>query len=269
MISSFVHGGSRVVYESMGEGSPVLLMHGLAADRNQVLALFGGVEGFQWICPDLPAHGDSSFSACGFADYAAVGLSLLNHLGVRRAVIGGISMGSAIALRMAQEAPDRIKALLLIRPAWLDGPALPHLGIMARIGDWLAGGVQTAAQLLHEDGEFAAILRDNPAAARSIEAALHRPQAVSAADVLSLLVQDRPFSNRQKLVSVGCPALVVGNLHDPLHPFDIAQTLADSLPHGRLSLQPPRYLEPEAHMTGLRLEVATFLDTLTRELPTC
>ena len=52
--------------------------------------------------------------------------ALLDHLDIDAAVLGGISLGAAISMRLAASTPWRIKALILARPAWVDEPAPPR-----------------------------------------------------------------------------------------------------------------------------------------------
>src|SRR5262249_11354645 len=82
------------------------------------------------LCLDARAHGltqpmgepsDLSFDI--FGDDV---IALLDHLGLRRAILGGISMGAAVALNVAVRYPERVDGLVLSRPAWLDGPMPPE-----------------------------------------------------------------------------------------------------------------------------------------------
>ena len=70
-----------------------------------------------------------------FADDA---VALLDHLGVRRAVVGGISLGAAIALRLAVHFPERVSELIIARPAWVSEAAPEHLRIYLDVAELLA-----------------------------------------------------------------------------------------------------------------------------------
>ena len=56
----------------------------------------------------------------------------------RRFVAGGISMGAAIALRLAVRHPDRVAALILARPAWVDTAAPENMRPYAEVAALLA-----------------------------------------------------------------------------------------------------------------------------------
>jgi pimeloyl-ACP methyl ester carboxylesterase len=242
-----------------GEGRPLVLLHGLGAESGQMADALPVSEGCCRICPDMPGHGRTPPGAYGFHAFAERTIALLDDLQIGRAVFGGISMGAGIALRIALDAPERVAGLLLIRPAWIDRPALPHLGLVARVGAWQSRTPAQAPDLLEADPEFRAIAAANPAAAQSLRGLLTRPQAMEAAAVLSALVEDRPFESLDDLARIARPAAVFANADDPLHPPAIAEAIAARLPFARLVRIPSRYMEPAAHLAALRSEATQFL----------
>lgn len=258
--------GQAIAVELSGEGRPLLLMHGLGADRSQIQAALPPPAGFQCVYPDLPGHGETPLQAgavgIGFSRFAALIVGLLDRLDIARAVIGGISMGSAIALRLALDAPERVAGLILIRPSWLDAPARPHLEIVERIGHWQERLPGEADRLLESDPEYSDLRNLNPPAAQSVRGLLARRQARESAAVLGAMVADRPFERLDVLGRIACDALVIANDGDPLHPIYIGQALAATLHRARLAMIPSRYLAPTEHVTALRGEVRQFLDHL-------
>src|SRR6478752_4084133 len=82
--------GQRIYFEdSGGDGPAVILAHGFGQTE------FDGEPFTYW----------DSASDC---------LGLLDHLGIDRAVVGGMSQGGFISLRVALTAPDRVRALILL-----------------------------------------------------------------------------------------------------------------------------------------------------------
>ncbi|TIM50058.1 MAG: alpha/beta hydrolase, partial [Mesorhizobium sp.] len=53
--------------------------------------------------------------------------------GLDRFVAAGISMGAAIAMRLACRHPDRVAGLLLVRPAWIFDDAPVNLLPIAEV----------------------------------------------------------------------------------------------------------------------------------------
>jgi 3-oxoadipate enol-lactonase len=100
-----------------GDGPSVVLGHGFAMDRSmfgpQVDALRPSYRVITW---DERGHGDTHAEPAPFTywDLADDCLALLDHLGIERAVIGGMSQGGFIALRAALTAPERVRGLVLL-----------------------------------------------------------------------------------------------------------------------------------------------------------
>ena len=70
-------------------------------------------------------HGTSSDidpAAATFDTFADDVIALADHLGPDRFVVGGISPGAGTALNLVIRYPERVTALVLCRPAWLDRP---------------------------------------------------------------------------------------------------------------------------------------------------
>ena len=59
------------------------------------------------------SYDTDTYSFDTFADHV---VALMDHLGIERCHLGGLSMGSAIALNIALRYPDRFKKLILLRP---------------------------------------------------------------------------------------------------------------------------------------------------------
>lgn len=59
-------------------------------------------------------------------------------------VVGGISMGAAIALRFAVHRPELVRVLILARPAWISASAPPNMSPNAVVGALLASDMKHA-----------------------------------------------------------------------------------------------------------------------------
>jgi pimeloyl-ACP methyl ester carboxylesterase len=110
--------GQNIRYDdSGGDGPPVILAHGFLMDREmlapQVSALAPEFRVITW---DERGFGETQFDGRPFTywDSARDCLGLLDHLGIERAVVGGMSQGGFLSLRAALLAPERVRALVLI-----------------------------------------------------------------------------------------------------------------------------------------------------------
>jgi pyruvate dehydrogenase E2 component (dihydrolipoamide acetyltransferase) len=121
-------GGRRIRYLVMGkgEGVPLVLIHGFGGDLNNwqfnqpALA-----EELTVYALDLPGHGGSVKQGIEGSVPALAGVvrDFLDALGIKRAHLGGHSMGGAIALHLAAEEPARVASVTLVCSAGL-GPEI-------------------------------------------------------------------------------------------------------------------------------------------------
>lgn len=102
--------GAELAWHELGEGRPVLLLHGLFSNADMNWIRFGHAadiarRGFRVLMPDLRAHGASG-RPHGAAFYppdvlARDGFALIGHLGLSDYDLGGYSLGARTAVRMA------------------------------------------------------------------------------------------------------------------------------------------------------------------------
>ncbi|HEX8713969.1 MAG TPA: alpha/beta hydrolase, partial [Solirubrobacteraceae bacterium] len=116
--------------ERAGEGTPVVLLHGLTATRRYVVMGARGLErsGHLVVAYDARGHGRSTpapeRSAYGYELLADDLEAVLDALELPRAVLAGASMGAHTAVRLALTRPERVAGLVLITPG-VD-PLHPH-----------------------------------------------------------------------------------------------------------------------------------------------
>jgi pimeloyl-ACP methyl ester carboxylesterase len=111
--------GVRLRFAQAGaaDGPAILMLHGLSDSWfsfSQLLPLLpSGVRG---IAPDQRGHGESERPDDGYSmdGMAADALALMDALQLDRAVVVGHSMGSFVARRMAERAPERVAHVVLM-----------------------------------------------------------------------------------------------------------------------------------------------------------
>jgi len=101
--------GTRLAWHEMGEGRPVLLLHGYFSDANTNWIRYGhaaaiAAKGRRVIMPDLRAHGDSDkpHDPAAYPPDALTkdGHALIAHLGLSDYDLGGYSLGARTTARM-------------------------------------------------------------------------------------------------------------------------------------------------------------------------
>jgi pimeloyl-ACP methyl ester carboxylesterase len=121
--------GVRIHFEDEGSGPAVLLIHGHTFDRRVwdpvVPALLAAK--LRIVRPDLRGHGLSDRPDSGYhpSHHAADMAAVLGDCGVDRVVVGGYSVGGAIALEMVLTLPALVRGLVLLSPVMPDRPFEP------------------------------------------------------------------------------------------------------------------------------------------------
>jgi pimeloyl-ACP methyl ester carboxylesterase len=218
--------GQRICFEdSGGEGPAVILAHGFLMDREmfapQVDALAPEFRVITW---DERGFGETEFDGEPFTywDSARDCLALLDHLGIERAVLGGMSQGGFLSLRAALLEPERVRALVLIdtQAGTEDPERLPAYRQMQQT--WLeVGPVDELAQTI-----AGLIIGDPVLNARWIAKWRELPREAMKAPG-DCLFEREDISDRLGEISV--PALVIHGTADMSIEMELAEKLCAGL----------------------------------------
>lgn len=236
--------GQRLYFEDTGgEAPPVIFSHGFLMDHEmfdrQVKELRDTHRVITW---DARGFGRTEFDGQPFSywDSARDLLGLLDHLGISRAVLGGMSQGGYLSLRAALLAPDRVRALILIdtqAPPETD-EKIAEYGMMVEA--WLEHGYQQdLAELVS-----GLIIGDPDEEPRWREKwAEWDPQRLWPAST-ALLDRD---DISERLEEIDAPVLVIHGENDSAIPVDRAHDLVAALPEAT----GPVVIESAAHAPNL------------------
>jgi len=239
--------GVTLAGEQAGEGTPVVLLHGLTATRRYVVMGSRALErsGHRVIAYDARGHGASRPAPApedyGYEALADDLLAVLDAHAIARAVLAGASMGAHTALRLALTRPDRVAALALITPSFDPGRARDD----TELGHWDAlaeglrtGGVEGFVREYQLDAVPAAWRATVELVLRQRLAAHEHPLAV--ADALQAVPRSRPFERIEELAAIALPTIVIGSRDeaDPGHPLAVAERYAQAIPGARLLVEP-------------------------------
>jgi len=109
--------GQPVTYHQMGEGPPLLLVHGITSSSRTWKSVMPRLaERYTVIAPDLLGHGRSAkpHGDYSLGAYASGIRDLLVTLDVPKATVVGHSLGGGIAMQFAYQFPERISRLVLV-----------------------------------------------------------------------------------------------------------------------------------------------------------
>jgi 3-oxoadipate enol-lactonase len=237
--------GVRLYWRELGDpqAPAVVWVHGGSIEESS--SMLADLEPFadriRAIFPDTRGHGLSQkFERVEDYTYAAKApdmLALLDRLGVDRAVFGGASMGACLALRLAIDAPERVRAVVSIsgppfapleadRRWWRE-----HRGLVAagRFEEFFAANVR-----LRMGEASLARLKARPARYAALVDNLKRH---SIASLLALL--DETYSRTtwvDECRTIRCPVQVIGGSKDHFPTPDMSAQVAARIPGARLHI---------------------------------
>jgi pimeloyl-ACP methyl ester carboxylesterase len=250
--------GLSLYYEVRGRGSPLVLVHGFACGLRlwdpQVPAFAGRHRVLTY---DVRGHGrsDAPADAGDYSQPISVEdlRGLLVCLGIRRAVVGGLSMGGNIALNFAIAYPAMVRALILADTgAGSDGTAEWNASVHAFAEILDRDGVEAFADAALENPLFARYAARGPAAARFIRSCITTHRARGLAHTARQVLARRPsiYSLEAALRGLRVPSLLVVGEHDApclrVHRF-----MAETIPGARSLV-----LRGAGHLTNLEAPAA-------------
>jgi len=253
-------------YEDEGSGEPLVLVHGHPFDRSmwrpQVAHL--SRAGWRVIAPDLRGYGESTVvpGSTPLATFARDLLALLDHLGIERCVLGGLSMGGQIVMECWRHFPERIRAVLLADTFAAAETAQGRAARYAMAERLLREGMTGYA---HE--VLAKMVAPHHLASRP-EVAAHVMEMMTSTDPEGAAAALRGRAERPdytaQLSQMPVPALVVVGTEDTYTPVSDARAIHDRMPDARLVL-----IERAAHLPNLERpdEFNAALEDFLRSLP--
>ena len=256
--------GLKFHYRESGGGTPFFFQHGLGGSVNQPFDLFKPPVGFRLLAFDCRGHGEThpigdpqSFTLATFVDDL---LELMNHLKLEKAVIGGISMGAAVALNFALRFPERLLGLVLSRPAWLDAPNPWNVASFSVIASLLREhGGPRGQELFKQSETYREALGLWPDVAVSLAAQFENPRIQQNPATLETIVNDRPVQKLRDCEAIRVPTLVLANRLDPIHPFDYGEILAQIIPRAEFHEITSKSVSKDRHGAEVQQFIGEFL----------
>jgi YbgC/YbaW family acyl-CoA thioester hydrolase len=247
-------GDVELAVDVRGEGLPVLFVHGFPFDRTVWRHQLATLSRVRRIAPDFRGVGDSGAppGADGYSltRYADDLVAVLDAVGVRQAVLCGLSMGGYVIFELLRRHPERVKALILA-----DTKPEPDSPEAKR-------GREELTQVAQREGQDAVIERllprllaaatqaTQPEVAGQVREMAHRWSVPGLVGALRTL-RDRPDST-DTLRGVRAPTLVLVGSEDQIAPPDTARAMAQLIPGAQCHVVPAA-----GHIAPLEQPLAT------------
>jgi pimeloyl-ACP methyl ester carboxylesterase len=229
--------GLEIAYERVGEGPPLVLVHGAAVDSRmwgpQLAAL---ADEFTVVAWDEPGAGRSSDVPADFVlpDYANCLAALIGALELGPAHVAGVSWGGTVAQELYRHHPELVATLLLVDTYAGWKGSLPEEEVRVRV----EGVRQMLAAADHLfDPTLPGLFAGDPpaefAALLEAMAADVRPESMKTA----LLVMAEA-DQRDLLPRIAVPTLLIWGERDARSPLSVARQFEDAVPDAKLVVIP-------------------------------
>lgn len=255
--------GVKLALYERGHGKlDFVFQHGLCGAAAQPAEVVPEIDDVRLLTLECRGHGHSEagdtskFSIAQFADDLATVISGIGH----PVILGGISMGAAISLRLAVTRPELVEALVLARPAWGTDRAPNNMIPNAYVGKLLSNLGAKEAKIQFLNSEIASQLESEaPDNLQSLKGFFSRaPQHITAA-LLTRISVDGPDVDRTQLANLNIPTLVIGHEDDLIHPLEYAKELKSLIPQAELSIVTSKVRDKAQYVLDFQTSLSRFL----------
>jgi 3-oxoadipate enol-lactonase len=242
-MSEAMNDGVRIAYEVLGDGEPLLFIHGLGYDRRgwgPLPALLAAH--FQVLIFDNRGVGESDVPEGPYAvsQMAADAVAVLDDAGVDRAHVLGVSLGGYIAAEIALTCPDRVRKLVLgsTAPGGTRSHPMPQAGLEA-FGRFPTMEREAGLRLMVENSLGAHAVRERPELVEEIFA-YRLERAPTLAGWQAQAYAGATFDAYDRISGIAAPTLVFQGGADTVVDPRNADLLAELIPDARVELVPER-----------------------------
>lgn len=237
--------GMKLHYVEAGQGSPVLLYHGLASAvftwRDNMAALSSNHRVFAF---DALGHGDPDKPDVGYNpwDVANIMGKAAEKLGLKNAAVIGNSAGGALGMMMAIRFPDLVSRLVILGSSGLGKEVPPYIKFLSMP---LVGNVLQSHRLGGTRQMFQSVFSDRSLATQDMVDELHRTRSLPGAKeaVVRTLQNTVDFGGvrddyilTDRLGELGIPIMLVWGDQDRMFPVSHAHRASKLVPTARLEV---------------------------------
>ncbi|NOZ71485.1 MAG: alpha/beta hydrolase [Chloroflexi bacterium] len=241
----------RIHYRAIGEGAPLILLHGLGSSGADWYPLVRGLaEYFRLVLVDLRGFGSSSLARS--KDYSVASMAtdvrqLMKALDMSSAHVVGLSLGGCVALQLAATTPNQVDHLVLVNTfaklRWGKDASLSRK--IKRL--WAARNIDTLASFVANEH-----FKDPQLRALAKERLRHNDLGVLHRTMWAIT----RFNLLPQLPAITSPTLILIGDRDRTVPRQCAEELLQAIPHAQLQVIPDAghalpYDQPQAFLEAL------------------
>jgi 3-oxoadipate enol-lactonase len=233
-----------VAYEDVGDGIPIVCIHGYPLNRQIWQSQWGGLaNSYRVIAPDLRSHGDSFIRGNSSLSEPIHSMDLLagdlarmfNAMNILQpVVINGLSMGGYVAFAFLRNYPERVRGVILTATR-----ARPDTDVEKENRLKARQLAQTQGLVPIVDGMIQRLvspitISEKPGLVERIRGIMRSSPVEGVIGDLKGMM-DRPDS-RPMLSGIRVPVLIVVGRDDQIIPIEEAQAMNDQISDSRLEI---------------------------------
>jgi 3-oxoadipate enol-lactonase len=223
-------------------GVPVILIHGFPFSHKMWTFPGGQTEAlasrFRVIAYDVRGHGDSEIGDGQYTIELFVDdlIGLLDHLGISKAILVGLSMGGYIALRTVERHPDRVRALILCDTKSEADSNEAKIKRAASIKSIKTNGPRVFAEGFVAGVFTPESLTAKPEAVKAIQSIIERTAPISLCGTTLALAARTDTTSF--LPSIVVPSLIMAGERDLLIPPAVSEAMKVKIPNSEMHVIP-------------------------------
>jgi pimeloyl-ACP methyl ester carboxylesterase len=249
------------LHQSNTTGQPVWFQHGLCGSASQTIEAFPEDPRFRLHTLECRGHGASPAGDVNTFSINSFTNDIAESVEASPVIMGGISMGAAIALRLAVHRPHLVKALILARPAWITDNAPENMRPNAEVGALLENhSPENAKTKFLASSTAHHLAKTAPDNLASLLTFFHREPIAITSALLTKISADGPGVTEQQVRTLSIPTLIIATAQDAIHPMAHAQKLHALVPQSRLVEITPKGIDKRAYVGEFRQTLLHFLE---------
>ncbi len=216
--------------------TPIILIHGAGGTHLHYPPELRRLNGYQVAALDLPGHGKSEgLGKQNINDYLKAIQDFMDEINLPAAFIVGHSMGSAIALQLALNTPDRVLGLVLLGS-----------GSRLRVAPSILESTATEATFPLAVKAIVEWSFSSTTSPRLKELAIERMQETRPTVLHGDFIACNGFDISENLGEIQSPTLIICGTEDKMTPPKYSKSLHEEIPNSELEL-----IEDAGHMVML------------------
>ncbi len=227
----FTFEGKQVYYETYGQGRPLLLLNGIMMSCASWKEFIEPLSAQNFlILVDMLDQGKSDKMSEAYDHAVQIRLvdALLEHLGIEKLCIAGISYGSEVGLEYAMDHPEKVERLMLFNATAATGPWLDDVGKAWNLAAHDAMSYYyTAIPVIYSPRFYTQHNDWMERRRQALQPVFSNESFINA--MIRLTNSSSNYDVRDRLSQVRCPTLIVSCQQDYLTPVEEQKYLADNI----------------------------------------